>query len=83
MACRGGGVAGGGRIVDSAITGNFTTGEAARGGGVFGLSGGFTLINTTEGGLLGRGLSSILSINSLLSVQQLLEEATSQQVASN
>ena len=34
-----------------------------------------TLVNTTEGGLLGRGLSSILSINSLLSVQQLAGQA--------
>jgi hypothetical protein len=42
-----------------------------------------TLVNTTEGGLLGRGLTSILSINSLLSVQRLLEQATEQQAASN
>ena len=40
-----------------------------------------TLVNTTEGGLLGRGLSSILSINSLLSVQQLLDRAVQEQAA--
>jgi hypothetical protein len=38
-----------------------------------------TLVNTTEGGLLGRGLTSILSINSLLSVQQLLDRAVQEQ----
>ena len=38
-----------------------------------------TLVNTTEGGLLGRGLSSILSINSLLNVQQLLGQAVQEQ----
>jgi len=38
-----------------------------------------TVVNTTEGGLVGRGLSSILSINSLLSVQQLLDQAVQEQ----
>jgi hypothetical protein len=33
------------------------------------------LANTSEGGLLGRGLASILSVPSLVSVQQLLGDA--------
>jgi hypothetical protein len=38
-----------------------------------------TLVNTTEGGLLGRGLTSILSLESLLSVQELLDQAVQEQ----
>ncbi|HXV74703.1 MAG TPA: FecR domain-containing protein [Candidatus Polarisedimenticolaceae bacterium] len=40
-----------------------------------------TLINTTEGGLLGRGLTSILSLDSLLSVRQLVDRAVQEQAS--
>ncbi len=38
-----------------------------------------TLVNTTEGGLLGRGLTSILSLESLLSVRELVDRAVQEQ----
>jgi hypothetical protein len=36
---------------------------------------GITLINNSEGGLLGRGLASILSVRSLLGMQELVDQA--------
>jgi len=41
----------------------------------YGREQGITLVNTTEGGLLGRSLTSILSVQSLLSVQELVDRA--------